>query len=230
MQLSYIIVGPNTIDNIFLKQIAKNFPSLILKGEFLKLEDGIELINSQKIDFLLLDSNLSHPFEFTNEIFNNTEVVLTTNKSFDAISSYTYGFIDCLLKPISLDRFKTTLLRIKKKLKHSRVIEKKKDLKIEIKSNYKNQKIKVNEIKWIEAMGDYIKIVTKRKNYIVLSTMKSFIKKLPRKNFFRIHKSFIINLMSVTNYTSNYVNLKGKSIPISRNKKKEFKKIFLDYQ
>ena len=36
--------------------------------------------------------------------------------------------------------------------------------------------------------------------------------------------------MSVTNYTSNYVNLKGKSIPISRNKKKEFKKIFLDYQ
>ncbi len=229
MQLSYITIGFNTIDNIFLKQVAKNFPTLSLKGEFLKLEDGIELINSQKIDFLLLDSSLSYPFEFTNEIFNTTEVVLVTSKSFDAVGSYTHGFIDCLLKPISLDRFKTTILRIKKKLKNSRVIEKNKDLKIDIKSNNKNQKIKVNEIKWIEAMGDYIKIVTKRKNYMVLSTMKSFIKRLPRKNFFRIHKSFIINLMSVTNYTSNYVNLKGKSIPISRNQKKEFKKIFLDY-
>lgn len=232
MPLSLIIVESNPIDIIFIKQIIKNIPGLILKGEFSKLEDGIEFINSKKIDFLVLGSDHSNVtfFELTNQIIQKTEIVLITKSSFDAITSYTYGFADCLLKPISLGRFKTTVSRIKKKLKDYKVIEKHTDFKIEVKSNYKNEKIKVNEIKWIEAMGDYIKIVTKRKNYVVLSTMKLFITKLPKDSFFRIHKSYTVNLMNVKNYNANFVNVNGKLLPISRKQKQEFKKIFSNYQ
>ena len=128
--MNFIIVGTNTIDNIFLKEIIKNFPSLKLKGEFVKLDDAIEIIKSQKIDFLLLGSNVIESLNYSNKYFENTEVVLITNKSFDAISSYTYGFIDCLLKPISLDRFKTTVLRVRKKLKESKLADRNRDEKI----------------------------------------------------------------------------------------------------
>ena len=221
--MNFIIVGTNTIDNIFLKEIIKNFPSLKLKGEFAKLDDAIKIVESQKIDFLLLGSNVIESLNYSNKYFENTEVVLITNKSFDAISSYTYGFIDCLLKPISLDRFKTTVLRVRKKLKESKLADRNRDEKIIIKTGQKYKKIKLNEINWIKAMGDYIKVVTKKKDYIVLSTMKSFNKKLPKESFFRIHKSFIINLNCVENYTSNHIKINGELIPISRYKKKGFK-------
>ena len=79
-------------------------------------------------------------------------------------------------------------------------------------------------------MGDYVKIVTNKKEYIVLSTLKSFNKRLPEELFFRIHKSFIINLNNVKNYSSNFINVNGKLIPISRDRKKDFKKFFLKYQ
>ena len=88
--MNFIIVGINTIDTIFLKEIITNFPSLKLKGEFLKLDDAIEIIKSEKIHFLLLSSNLTESLTYSNEYFKNTEVVLITNKSFDA---YVYELI-----------------------------------------------------------------------------------------------------------------------------------------
>ena len=89
--------------------------------------------------------------------------------------------------------------------------------------NLKIEKIASSKIKWIEAMGDYIKIITQEKNYLVLSTMKAFIKKLPENQFLRIHKSFIVNLNRVANYSANSVNIDGIDLPLSRNKKKDFR-------
>jgi DNA-binding LytR/AlgR family response regulator len=74
-------------------------------------------------------------------------------------------------------------------------------------------------------MGDYVKIITLEKKYLVLSTMKAFMEKLPENQFLRIHKSFIINLNKVVNYTSSTVNVDGDDLPISRNRKKDFRQI-----
>tara|TARA_A100001015_G_scaffold321692_1_gene454202 strand:- start:14357 stop:14593 length:237 start_codon:yes stop_codon:yes gene_type:complete len=74
-------------------------------------------------------------------------------------------------------------------------------------------------------MGDYVKIITLEKKYLVLSTMKAFMEKLPENQFLRIHKSFIINLNKVVNYTSSTVNIDGDDLPISRNRKKDFREI-----
>jgi DNA-binding LytR/AlgR family response regulator len=79
-------------------------------------------------------------------------------------------------------------------------------------------------------MGDYVKIVTQNKNYIVLSSMKAFISRLPENQFVRIHKSYIINLKKVINHDSNNVFIDGKILPLSRNKKLIFKENFAKYQ
>ena len=60
---------------------------------------------------------------------------------------------------------------------------------------------------------------------MVLSTMKAFIEKLPGNHFLRIHKSYIINMRKVVNYSSNKVYIDGSEIPLSRNKKKNFREI-----
>ena len=101
---------------------------------------------------------------------------------------------------------------------------------IYFKCSLKSEKVLVNNVKWIESMGDYVKIVTQNKNYVVLSSMKAFISRLPENQFVRIHKSYIINLKKVINHDSNNVFIDGKILPLSRNKKLIFKENFAKYQ
>jgi DNA-binding LytR/AlgR family response regulator len=79
-------------------------------------------------------------------------------------------------------------------------------------------------------MGDYVKVVTKNKNYMILSTMKSFLAKLPENQFVRIHKSYIVNLEKVINFSTRNVNTDGEILPLSRKQKREFKETFLNFQ
>ena len=100
--------------------------------------------------------------------------------------------MDCLQKPVSYDRFKKTLDRLVKNIPENP--NKKKDCFIHFKCNLKSEKVLVNNIKWIDAVGDYIKIIFQNKNYFVLSSIKDFISRLPENQFIKIHKSIIINL------------------------------------
>ena len=78
-------------------------------------------------------------------------------------------------------------------------------------------------------MGDYVKVVTENKNYMVLSTMKSFLNKLPKNQFIRIHKSYIVNLKKVINFTTTNVNTDGEMLPLSRKQKSIFKGEFYKF-
>jgi two-component system, LytTR family, response regulator len=88
-----------------------------------------------------------------------------------------------------------------------------------IKSNLKKLKIYTSKIKWIEAYGDYIKIITDDENHLVLSTMKSFESELPEGKFVRVHKSYIVNVERIDKFNSKFAEVGPTKIPISRNKK-----------
>ena len=90
-----------------------------------------------------------------------------------------------------------------------------------VKSNLKKRKIYINEIKWIEALGDYVKLITNDKSFVILSTMKAFEKELPKKVFLRIHKSYIVNLKKVERYDSKHVEIEKIKLPLSRTRKSE---------
>ena len=62
------------------------------------------------------------------------------------------------------------------------------------------------------------------------STMKSFLDKLPENQFIRIHKSYIVNLKKVINYTARNVNTDGEVLPLSRKQKEVFKENFINFQ
>ena len=90
-----------------------------------------------------------------------------------------------------------------------------------VKSNLKKRKVILSDIKWVEALGDYIKLVTDEANIVILSTMKAFEETLPEDKFLRIHKSYIVNLEKIEKFNSKNVEVGGRSIPLSRNKKTE---------
>jgi DNA-binding LytR/AlgR family response regulator len=77
----------------------------------------------------------------------------------------------------------------------------------------------LKEIKWVEALGDYIKIITDKEKVIVLSTLKSISDKLPNDRFLRIHRSYIVNLNKVEKFGCTSVEIDEHQIPMSRKQK-----------
>jgi len=149
------------------------------------------------------------------------QIVFITSKADYALKAFDYEATDFLQKPISKERFlkavkKASELHILRNETHEELGES-----IVIKSNLKKLKIYLSKIKWIEAYGDYIKVVTDDESHLVLSTMKGFEKELPEGKFTRVHKSFIINLSRVEKFNNKFVEIGTTKIPLSRNKKEE---------
>ena len=91
--------------------------------------------------------------------------------------------IDYFIKPASKTRFDKA---IAKTVLQAKMEENFKDYDGEhifVKSNLKKRKIYINDIKWIEALGDYVKLITNNKSFVILSTMKAFENELPKVYF-----------------------------------------------
>ena len=232
MKLNYIFIDANPVNRLQSLQVLKSFPEINLNAEFSDIFNAKEYLNYNSVDFVIISSDLPihKGFEFVSQLKYEIEIILLTKTPMDAIKSYERGFMDCLLMPINKNRFKRSIDRLSHKLECQKILNEKKEYMIHFKCNFKAEKLQVNNIRWIEAMGDYVKVVTRNKSYMVLSTMKSFLNKLPKNQFIRIHKSYIVNLKKVINYTTRNVNTDGEVLPLSRKQKSIFKENFLNFQ
>jgi len=227
---NYIIIDPNPIQRIHLLQFFKKIPGLKLNGEFSNAVDALNYLKYHTVDFIFLSAKLPvySGFEFIEKLCDPTEIILLTEEAKDALKAYELGLADCIAPPYTFRRIEKAIERVVVKIS---TVQTKNETShsIEIKHNLTTEKIPISKIKWVEAMGDYIKIITLEKKYLVLSTMKAFMEKLPENQFLRIHKSFIINLNKVANYTSSTVNVEGANLPLSRNRKKDFHQIISQF-
>ena len=227
MLLNYILIDPNPIQRLHLLQLFNKNKTLKLKGEFSNAVDAINFINYNNVDLIFLSATLPiySGFDFVEKLRDPHEIILLTNQPQDALKAYELGLTDCIAPPFSKGRIDSAIDRAKRNLLLGGTSKSVKGEVIEIKHNFKTEKIPLENIKWIEAMGDYVRIISYEKKYMVLSTMKAFIEKLPGNHFLRINKSYIINMRKVVNYSSNKVYIDGSEIPLSRNKKKNFREI-----
>ena len=205
-----------------------------------KLEEGATLhcfnsikkakkyLMEKEVDVIIIDPNFAkeNGFSFIAKRVKNHFFILHSARTKDAVKGYELGIFDFVPKPFVVERFSMTL----KRLKHQDyVLEKQRSYLtrpyIEVRCDLMKERILHHDISHIEAMGDYVKVVTNNKNYMVLSTMKSFLDKLPKNQFIRIHKSYIVNLKKVINYSTKNVNTDGEILPLSRKQKEIFKEI-----
>ena len=232
MNLDYTYIDSSQLDRLHFLQTLKHFPEINLKAEFSDAFHAKEYLNYNSVDFVIISADFPvyDGFEFVDQLKDDIQIILLTKKPLDAIKSYDMGIMDCLLKPVTKDRFKNSIDRLINRIECQKIILEKKEHLVHFKCNFKSEKLETGNIRWVEAMGDYVKVVTKNKNYVVLSTMKSFLEKLPKNQFVRIHKSYIVNLKKVINYTARNVNTDGEVLPLSRKQKGVFKENFLNFQ
>lgn len=226
MKLNCVVVDDSTIHRITIAKLVNDHADLNLVGDFSNASDARNCILSKPVDLLFLDIEMPGQggFELLDGLKVRPLIIFVSSKSDYALRAFDYAAIDYLHKPITKERFNTA---VQKALQHQQV---KKDGPEEegdfifIKSNLKNFKIFIAKIKWIEAYGDYVKIISEDESHLVLSTMKSYEKELPAEKFLRVHKSFIINIDKVQRFNSKFAEIGPAKIPLSRNKKEELSK------
>ncbi len=160
-------------------------------------------------------------FDLLDDLTSKPQIIFVTGKTKYAFKAFDYDAVDYLRKPISKERFLNAVHKAitNYKLKNDDGFDEE-DF-IFVKSNLKKRKVFLNELRYIEALGDYVKLVTEHDALVVLSTMKAFEALLPSNRFLRIHKSYIVNLEKVERYNSKVIELDKEELPLSRNRKAE---------
>ena len=225
MKINCIVIDPHALQRINTISKINSHDALRFTNEFSTSTDALEFLEENNTDliFLEIDTPNLNGFEFLDLIKTTgngmPKVIITTKNTNHAFKSYRYDVVDFLAKPLNESLFQNAIDKVLK-ISSSKEQNKETDTQhIFIKSNLKKRKVYIKDIKWIEALGDYVKLITNNGSFVILSTMKAFENELPSKKFLRIHKSYIINLKKVERYNSKFVEIENSQIPLSRNKK-----------
>ncbi len=185
-------------------------------------------INSNKIDLIFLDINMPEisGLSFAKSINKNIKVIFTTAYREYAVDGFNLQAVDYLLKPISFERllqavnkFLDENISVNTELS-SETIQEKSNF-IFVRSDRKMVKINFSEINYIESLSDYIKIHLNDKMIVTRETISNIEAKLPKNEFLRTHRSFIVSISKIDSFTSEFVEVNKKAIPISRSYKKD---------
>ncbi len=228
-KLKCIIADDEPIARQILESYIQEIPSLELVATCKNAFEVMQVLQEQTIDLLFLDINMPKlsGLSLLKTIQQKPDVIITTAYSQYAIEGFELAVTDYLLKPFSLERFLqgvNKVLQKNKELSQITKIEKEEiSASLFVKSDKKIIKIDVDEINYIEAYGNYIKIYTD-KMILTPQTLSDFLEKLPD-SFLRIHKSFVINFEKLKLIDGNQIVLQGGAkLPIG----KSYKKAVLD--
>lgn len=221
MKLNCIVVDDSAIQRITITKLVNENSNLELVGDFANALEAKICLSQNDIDLLFLDIEmpLITGFDLLDGLKTKPQIVIITSKSDYAVKAFDYEATDFLQKPISKERFQKAVKKVVDLHLLKNDTSDNTGDSIIIKSNLKKFKVFTSKIKWVEAFGDYIKIITDTESHLVLSTMKGFERDLPNGKFLRIHKSYIVNVERIDRYNSKYVEIGKDKIPISRNKK-----------
>lgn len=228
MKLNCIVVDDSSIQRALVTKLVDSHPNLFLIGEFSNAVEAKSCLDTMVVDLLFLDIEMPiiSGFNLLDGLKNKPQTIFITSKAEYAVKAFDYDATDYLQKPITKERF---IIAVKRaldmhSLRKDNIEEEVENDHIFIKSNLKKLKIYTAKIKWIEAYGDYVKVITEDEIHLVLSTMKSFDQELSKDKFIRVHKSFIINLDKVEKFNSKFAEIGATKIPLSRNKKEDLAK------
>ena len=218
----------------------KKIPYLELVAECRNAIEAQKVFDEQEIDAVFLDINMPglNGMDFAKSLEQGHSqgplMVFTTAYSEYAIEGYKANSVGYLLKPYGFDEFEAAAQKVKdiheirQQATTDVTTQVDDDGTIFVKSDYKIVRIAIENIRYIEAMSEYLRIACddREKPVIVLLSMKKIEEHLPSSSFMRIHRSFIINLNKICEVKKNHVILDGDvSLPIGDN----YKDAFMNY-
>ncbi|MDY3345351.1 LytTR family DNA-binding domain-containing protein [Riemerella anatipestifer] len=226
-KISCLVLDDEPLGRTIIENFVKQVPFLELSASFDDALEAITFLQKNQVEIIFSDIEMPriNGIELINLLDNPPIIIFITAHRDFALESFNTGAVDYLVKPVRFERFLKAVTRARNYItkKHLKEEEpKEKQDRIFIKTEGKLVKILYDEIIYIEAQGDYLKIVTKAGSYTTLATLKSMENALVKTKLIKVQRSFIINTSFVRAINGNMIELdNGKSISISVNKKEE---------
>jgi len=199
--------------------------------------EAISILNKQDVDLMLLDINMPKltGIDLLKTLSNPPLTIFTTAYPNYALEGYQLNVIDYLVKPISFPRFLSAVVKAQQQfelLQSKEVTPASSSAANEsdfffIKCDGRTERIQFNDFLFAEAMQNYVKIHTTQGPFMPLLSMKSLEETLPHPRFYRVHKSYLVQLKKVRAIEGNLLLLDQHRIPMSRSKCGEIQELIV---
>ena len=233
---------------VLKKLVQLNCPEVTVVNTLNSIETGLKSIKEDKPDLVFLDIQMPNAsgFDLLNQLDKiDFEIIFVTAHDSFAIRAFKYAAVDYLLKPIKVTELIDAVNRAAERIKNNQTQDNVKFMLEKVspaKKAFLNNKIllptlggyniiEVSDITYCKSESNYTKFnFVDGKNLVVSKTLKEFESILLENNFFRIHRSYIINLNCIAKYNKGkggeVVMKDGAILEVSREKKDEFLKLF----
>lgn len=213
-----------------IETYCRSFDFLTFEKGFSKTVAALQHLDKNSVDLLFLDINMPavSGIDFYKSLLHKPMLIFTTSYSEYALESYDLNAIDYLLKPFTLNRFEKAVLKANEKynLVHNATVAEQAKYLI-LKVDYGVVKVVLSDILFIEGLDNYLKInLQNQAPVVVRMTMKALMEKLNKKEFIRVHRSYIVPVSRIESVKQKIIAIAGEEIPVSRNYEEEIKAFF----
>jgi DNA-binding LytR/AlgR family response regulator len=207
----------------------KKIQDLINQVEYLKFLEGfnnavqaIGYLKNNQVDLVFLDIRMKKlsGIQFLESLHAKPKIIITSAYDEYALKGYELDVSDYLLKPFTFERFLKSVEKVYNELLKSKTIEKTGC--IFVKTEYRIERIELQDIFYIQGMKDYLQIHTANKKIMTLQTFRKLSELLPERDFVRVHNSFIVSVSKIQNVERNRIRLGDDLIPISEGFREKF--------
>jgi two-component system LytT family response regulator len=222
MKINCIIVEDEPLALEKLSAYIQKLPFLHLTATFDNAREALIFLKTNKTELLFLDINLGElsGIQLLETAQIPSEVIVTTAYQEYALKGYELNVADYLLKPFTFERFLQGVEKVRHKLAKS---ERSPDKNfIFIKTEYRLEKVLLNDILYIEGMRDYRSIHTKSKRIMTLQTFKDLEEEISPGILCRVHKSYMVALDKIDSVERDRIRILDKLIPISETYRQQF--------
>ncbi len=223
--LNCLIMDDEPLALQLLEDFVQKTPYLKLAGKFEEPLQALSVLESQKIDLLFLDIKMPDisGIDFYKSLVTKPEVIFTTAYSEFAINGFELKAMDYLMKPISFEKFIMACNRVKDFIEIKNQKDKVKEF-FFINVSHKMHKIFYDDILYLEGYKDYTKVhlISSSNPLLILHNLKYFEDLLDKKQFIRIHRSYMVSLRKINTASRKSVTINNNSLPVSDNYRDSF--------
>jgi two-component system LytT family response regulator len=214
-----LIVDDNDIARTTLSHLAKQVPNLTIVNEYSNAIEAYHHLQNNHVDLIFLDIEMPEMtgIELTKALSGKETIIIFTSSNKDyALEAFELNIADYILKPVMPARFLQAVSKAQSILESRKdEVEVTKDEFLFVRDSNITRRLKLDDIFYAEAMGDYVKFYTREKMFAIHGTMKSAEERLPKDNFIRVHRSFIIAVDKIDTLQDGGIMINGKFIPVA---------------
>jgi DNA-binding LytR/AlgR family response regulator len=220
--MNCIIVDDDKLSCKIIEGYVSKFTSLNLIGSYSDAVTARNILHERHdIDLIILDIEMPemNGFDFIGSLDSPPNIILISSAEEHALRAFDFNVVDYLLKPVTYGRF---CKAIDKTIRYftRRESTNTGDEEIFIKKGSSLVKLQLRDIIYIEALENYVTLITSDDKFTIHFTMKAIENQLPSGVFIRVHRSFIINKSLIQTIKENSLDLvvggSVKNIPVGK--------------